>query len=136
MAHQRLHTLRPRHAEGGRTTDAEGNISGTCPECGMSVRGWGVGVGARAAGALPTEGGKTEMHAQGLRPRTPRSLRRRSAAGEVRKAAAPHSWSHARGAEDNPTAAVFLRPPRSPHLLSPPPFFPSREQEQKETKTA
>jgi hypothetical protein len=65
------------------------------------------------------------MRSQGLRPRTPntRSLKGRSAGGEARKAAAPHGEDQ-RGAEDNPTTAVFPRPPQVPSPPFPAPILP------------
>jgi hypothetical protein len=59
------------------------------------------------------------MQTQGLRPRTPRSLRRRSA-WEMRKAAAPHREFVA-GGGGKPHRRRFPPPPRR----SPPPPFPA-----------
>jgi hypothetical protein len=58
------------------------------------------------------------MHPQGLRPRTPRSLRRRSAA-ELRRAAAPHRCVVCGGRGQTPP------PPFSPVPRGPPPPFPA-----------
>src|SRR5688572_9671659 len=90
-------------------------------------------VAFRAAGALPTEGEKTQVHAQGLPPPHPRAIAqaplglRRSKEGGCAA-----QTSQARGRRTTPPPP-FSSAPAVPHLLSPPPFFPSREQEQKGT---